>query len=206
MPPFGSSNSAAVPNCSLSASISVSSFVRRPRVSSGTCASKCAGQIFAQHHLLERAGAGIGLERQHARQQLPLGDDVADAQRRRDRFGERADMDDAAVLAHGVERRRPPAVPDQIGVAIVLEDRHAVCSRRAAAARAGALRSGSCRSDFARSGWCRCISAGRAALEIVERGGERIHAHALAVERNADGVDAEPRPAASARPDRFPAR
>ena len=44
MPPFGSSNSAAVPNCSLSASISVSSFLRRPRVSSGTWASKCAGQ------------------------------------------------------------------------------------------------------------------------------------------------------------------
>ena len=32
------------------------------------------------------------------------------------------------------------------------------------------------------------FGADAAALEIVERGGERIHAHALAVERNADGV------------------
>ena len=57
---------------------------------------------------------------------VPRRDDVADAQRRRDRLGERADVDDAAVLAHGVERRRPLAVPDQIGIAVVLEDRHAV--------------------------------------------------------------------------------
>ena len=30
------------------------------------------------------------------------------------------------------------------------------------------------------------------ALEVGERGGERIDAHALAVERDAHGVDAEP--------------
>ena len=36
------------------------------------------------------------------------------------------------------------------------------------------------------------FGADAAPLEIVERGGERIHAHAVAVERDADGVDAEP--------------
>ena len=53
-------------------------------------------------------------------------DDVADAQRRRDRLRERADMHDAAGPAHGVDRGRPLAVPDQVGIAVVLEDRHAV--------------------------------------------------------------------------------
>ena len=32
-------------------------------------------------------------------------------------------------------------------------------------------------------------------VEIVERRGQRVHAHAVAVERNADGIDAEPGPA-----------
>ena len=44
MPPLGSSNSAAVPNCSFSASIKVSSFLRRPRVSFGTWVAKCGAQ------------------------------------------------------------------------------------------------------------------------------------------------------------------
>ena len=39
------------------------------------------------------------------------------------------------------------------------------------------------------------FGAHAAALEIVERCGQRVHAHAVAVERNADGVDAEPGPA-----------
>ena len=31
------------------------------------------------------------------------------------------------------------------------------------------------------------------ALEVGERGGQRVHPHAVVVERNADHVDAEPR-------------
>ena len=42
-------------------------------------------------------------------------------------------------LAHGVERGRALAVPDQVGIAIVLEDRHAILLRRASGARRGAL-------------------------------------------------------------------
>lgn len=44
MPPLGSSNSAAVPNCSLSASISVSSLVRSAFVRAGTWLAKCGLQ------------------------------------------------------------------------------------------------------------------------------------------------------------------
>ena len=47
MPPLGSSNSAVVPNCSLSASINVSSLARRPRVNFGTCSMKCGAQYSA---------------------------------------------------------------------------------------------------------------------------------------------------------------
>ena len=47
MPPFGSSNSAAVPNCSLSDSIKVSSFLRSPFVSTGTYSVKCGAQYSA---------------------------------------------------------------------------------------------------------------------------------------------------------------
>ena len=55
--------------------------------------------------------------------------------RRRDRLRERADVDDVAGLAHGVERGRTLAAPDQVGIAIVLEDRHAVVFGQLAAAR-----------------------------------------------------------------------
>ena len=47
MPPLGSLNSAAVPNCSFNASISVSSLVRKPRVSFGTWVVKCGAQYSA---------------------------------------------------------------------------------------------------------------------------------------------------------------
>ena len=96
-------------------------------------------------------------------------------------------------LAHGVERRRPPAVPDEIGVAIVLEDRHAVLRGEAqqlmpacfAHDRAGRILHGRNGVDVFRPH--------AAALEVVERGCERVDAHALGVERDADGRNAKPR-------------
>ena len=135
-----------------------------------------AGAVFGEHHLLQRAGAGVGLEREHAREHVPAGDDVADPQRRGDRLGKRADVDDAAALAHGVERRRAAAVPDQIRVAIVLEDRHAVAVgefQQRAAARlahdgAGRVLHGRNRVDIFR--------ADAAALVVDKRGLERVEA------------------------------
>ena len=47
MPPLGSSNSAAVPNCSFSASISVSTFARSALRSAGRCVAKCGTQYSA---------------------------------------------------------------------------------------------------------------------------------------------------------------
>ncbi len=82
--------------------------------------------IFGQHHLLEPASAGIGLERQHAREDRPRRHHKAEPQRRRDRLRERADMDDVLRLAQRIDRRRALAVPCEVGVAIVLDDRHAI--------------------------------------------------------------------------------
>ena len=95
--------------------------------------------------------------------------------------------------AHGVERGRALAVPDQVGIAIVLEDRHAVLLGRAEQLGAALLRhDGAGRVLHGRDG-VDVFRPDAAALEVVERGRQRVHPHAVAVERNADRVDAEPR-------------
>ena len=135
--------------------------------------------IFRQHHLLERAAAGVGLQRQHPRQHLPWRDDEADPQRRRDRFGKRADMDDAAVLAHRMERGRALAVPDQVGIAVVLEDRHAVLLRQLqqfGAARLG--HDGAGRVLHGRDG-VDVFRRDAAALQVGQRRRQRVHPHAV---------------------------
>ena len=66
---------------------------------------------------------------------VPVGDDVAEPQRRRQGLRERADMDDLRRVERIERRRRRAAAPGQVGVALVLEDRHAVFAgeRRGAA-------------------------------------------------------------------------
>ena len=90
-------------------------------------------------------------------------------------------------------RRRPLSVPDQIGVAIVLEDRHAVFGgepqqfepARLVHDRAGRILHG-------RDG-VNIFRPHRARFQIVEHIRQHVHPHAAVVERNADSVDAEPR-------------
>ena len=149
--------------------------------------------IFGQHHLLQRAGAGIGLQRQHPRHHFPGRDDEADPQRRRDRFGKGADVDDAAMRAHGVDRGRALAGPDQIGVAIVFEDRHAVFLRQLQQLRAAGFRhDGAGRVLHGRDG-VDVFRRDAAPLVVGECCRQRIHPHAVVVEGNADRLDAEPR-------------
>ncbi len=104
-------------------------------------------------------------------------------------------MDDAAMLAQRVQRRRPLAVPDQVGIAIVFEDRHTVLFGELQHVQpARFAQNGAGWILYGRNG-VDVFRPDAAALEIVERRSQRVHAHALAVERNADGVDAEPGPA-----------
>ncbi len=191
MPPLGSSNSAAVPNCSPSASISVSSLARKRPRKLGHVVLEMRRAVFGEHHLLQRAGAGVGLQRQHARHHLPGRDDEADTKSRRDRLRERADMDDVAGLAHGVERGRPLAVPGQVRVAVVLENRHAILLRQAQHFGAAVFgEDGGGRVLHRRDG-VDVFRRDALGLEIGERGRQRIHPHAVLVEGNADDVDAE---------------
>src|ERR1700761_8267541 len=126
MPPLGSTNSAEVPNCSLSASISVSSLARNPRVSFGSCELKCGAQYSASTICSSAPEPASVLSASIPRQHVPRRHDIADPQRRCDRFRERADMNDVAACTHGVDCRGAFAVPDQVGIAIVLEDRHVI--------------------------------------------------------------------------------
>ena len=92
-------------------------------------------------------------------------------------------MDDVAMLAHGVDRGRALAVPDQVGIAIVLEDRHAVLLRQLqhlGAARLG--HDGAGRVLHGRDG-VDVFRRDAAALVVGQRGRQRIHPHAVLVER-----------------------
>src|ERR1044072_2069252 len=119
MPPFGSSNSAAVPNCSFSVSISVSTLARSALRSAGTCVVKCGAEYSAStiyssapepaSVLSARMRAMIALggrEREHGSHDRRRRQDEADAQHGRDEFRERAAMDHVGVLAYRIERRR----------------------------------------------------------------------------------------------------
>ena len=87
------------------------------------------GRVLRQHQLFQRTGAGIVFEGCELPDDRHVGHQIADPQGGRDRLGERAAVDDGA-LALGLgavqrsQRRRTFAAPLEIGVALVLEDRH----------------------------------------------------------------------------------
>ena len=95
-------------------------------------------------------------------------------------------------FAHGVDRGRALAVPDQVGIAVVLENRHAILLRQLQQFGAARLRHDGAGRILHRRDGVDVFRRDAAALEIGERCGQRVHPHALAVEWNADRVDAEP--------------
>ncbi len=101
-------------------------------------------------------------------------------------------MNDAAVPVHRIERGRPFAVPDQVGIAIVLEDRHAVLRGELQELRAACLQHDAAGRVLHGRDGVDVFRRGAAALEVGERGRQRVHPHPLVVERDADHVYAEP--------------
>ena len=88
--------------------------------------------------------------------------------------------------AHGIERGRALAVPDQVGIAVVLENRHAILFGELQEFGAARLRhDGAGRVLHGRDG-IDVFRRDAAALEIGERRRQRVHPHALMVQRNAD--------------------
>ncbi len=142
-----------------SASIRTSSLRRRVCRSALNVGVEAVPAVFREDHLLERARPAIALDAEDAAHQRPAGDEIAEPQRRCDRLRERADMDDAVVARHAAQRLRPLSVPDQIRVALVLEDRHAVGLRELRAIRRAVPRSSRSRSGSAPSESCRCTWA-----------------------------------------------
>ena len=143
--------------------------------------------VFGEHHLLDRAGAGIGLERQHARHDRPRRHQEADAQRRRDRLRERAAVDH--VLRSCSSRRA------RAGAGRSRSGRNSSRPRRPATPYCSESRSSSARRASGmivrgrvlhRRDGVDHLRLHAARLAVGERGRERIHAHAVLVERNAD--------------------
>ena len=156
-------------------------------------AGEVGREIFRDHHLLDRARAAVGfaLERHEPAHHLPIGHHVAEPQRRRQRFGERADVDHL-LRVERVERRRRIGVPQEIRVALVFEHRHAVLARerkqRAPAlerqGRAGRILDSRNRVDEFRHD--------AVAPQVFENVGERVDAQAFAVEGHRHDVRAQP--------------
>ena len=124
-----------------------------------TCDSKCSPQYSART-ICSSAPEPPSLFT--ARMRLMSGQPatrIADAQRRRDRLGERTDVHHAIVARHRAQRARTLSVPHQVGVALVLEDRHAEAAGELEQLRHGGLRSSPWPWGSAPSGWCRCTSA-----------------------------------------------
>jgi hypothetical protein len=144
-----------------------------------------------QHHLLERARACVLLQAEDAGEDVPLGDDVADAQCRRDRLGERADEDHALAAGQRMDRRRPLAGPHQVRIALVLEDHGLVFAGERDQLLAALHRHDRAGRILHRRDGVDVLGRDALGLEVGERRLQRIHAHAVIVERDADDVDAE---------------
>ena len=111
---------------------------------------------------------------------------------RRDRLGERADMDHALAVGHGVERARPLAVPDQVGIAFVLEDHHAVLGGDLQKSGAAGLAHDGARRILHRRDSVEVLGLDALLLQLLEFLLQGVQPQSLLIERHADRVDAEP--------------
>ena len=98
-------------------------------------------------------------------------------------------MDDVAGLAHGVDRGRALAVPDQIGIAIVLEDRHAILLRQSEHLGAARLRQDRAGRVLHRRDGVDVFWRDAVLLELSERFRQRVDPDTMVVERDTDRVD-----------------
>ena len=105
-------------------------------------------------------------------------------------------MQNVVAVVQAIDGRRPLTFPDQVGVALVLEDRHPVFAAEAqhlvtpfhAEHRTGGVLQGGNGVDE--------LGSDAVAVKIGQRGGQGVHAHAVFVQRHADHVHVELAPAA----------
>ena len=148
------------------------------------------------HHLPQRPGAAVRLAGQHAAQHRPRRHHVAKAQGGRQGLGKGADVQNVVAVVQAIDGRRPLTFPDQVGVALVLEDRHAVFAAEAqhlvttfhAEHRAGGVLQGGDGVDE--------LGSDAVAAKVGERSGQGVHAHAVFVQWNANHVHVQLAPPA----------
>ena len=187
MPPFGFHISAVVPNSRSTASIIVSSFSFSTLGQRADMLVEMLGEVFRDDHLIERAGAAVGLAGDHARQHRPF-------RRLRSRRAAPARAtwrtSRYARPAWGPTHtaRRRAAAPDQIGVALVLEDRHAILPGKRQHLLAAFQRQDAAGRILDGGDGVDVFRRHALLLQALQRRGQCIHPHAVLIQRHADDV------------------
>ena len=150
-------------------------------------------EILGNDHLVEGAGAAVGLALtgDQPAQDLGDGDRVTEAQRRRQGLRERADVDHL-LRVHRIEGRRAGPVPGQVSVAFVLEHRNPVLARQRQQRLAALARQDRTSRVLHGRNRIDVFWADPFAPEILNDAGETVDRQALVVKRRADDVDAQP--------------
>ena len=100
-------------------------------------------------------------------------------------------MDHAFAPGHGVERRRPLAAPDQVGIALVLEDHDAVFGGELQQLGAARLAHDGAGRILHRRDRVDVLGLDTLLLQLLELLLQHVEPQAFVVERDADRVDAE---------------
>ena len=88
-------------------------------------------KIVSHYHLLHSAGTTVTFAGQHLAQDLPGSHDVAQADCRRQRLGEGADVQHMIGVVKGTDGVLPFTLKDQIRIALILEDGYSVLPAQA---------------------------------------------------------------------------
>ena len=147
-------------------------------------------QVFRQNHLFQGAAAAVGLQRQDVLHHPPGRHQVADPQGRGDGLGEGAAVEHAAVLVQGMDRRGPLAAPDQVGITVVLEDRHVVLAGQGQKLQAPLAAHDGARGVLDGRDGEDVLGLAASAFQVGQGGGQPVHAHAAVVQVDPQGFHA----------------
>ena len=152
---------------------------------------EAAVAVLRHDHLLDGARARIGLQGKQAAHDRPARDDIAKAQRGRDRLRERADMDHAIVACDAAQGLRALTAPHEVRIALVLEDRHAIALTKLDQRVTAIEREDRCRRILDGRDRVDILRADTLGFEVGEDLAERIDIDAMIVQRRLDNVHAE---------------
>src|SRR5215472_11419513 len=155
-------------------------------------AAEIPRKVFRHDHLIERAGATVGLSlaRDKPAHSFWDGNDIAEAQRRRQGLRERADVDDLLRI-HRIQGRRARTVPGQIGIAFVFKDRDIMLSRQGEQLLAAFARQDRTGRVLDRRDRIDVFRNDTLALQVLDDPAKSLDLQPFVVERRADNVGPE---------------